>query len=123
MFMPTNPPKIPIKSANTTNNGIIKVVARILVITKYLNGLMADTSIASICSVTFMQPNSAPMPDEIFPAQIRAVIIGETSFIRDRATMHGNHASAPNFTIVGLDCKVRTKPIMKPVIPTNGSAL
>jgi hypothetical protein len=48
----------------------------IRVTTKYLNGLVPETSIASICSVTRMDPSSAPIPEPMRPAQIKAVIIG-----------------------------------------------
>jgi hypothetical protein len=46
-----------------------------------------ETSIASICSVTRMDPSSAPEP--MRPAQIKAVIIGPISHYRN--THHGWH--------------------------------
>jgi hypothetical protein len=49
------------------------------VTTRYCTGLAPDTSIASICSVTFILPSSAPMLDAILPAQIMAVITGPIS--------------------------------------------
>src|SRR6187397_2496717 len=110
-------------SANTTKRGTMSVVASTLVTTKYLYGLMADTSIASICSVTFMEPNSAPIPEEIFPAQINAVITGAISRINESATIPGNQDSAPNSANVGRDWMVSTNPIIKPVIATNGMDL
>ncbi|MNR14078.1 hypothetical protein D3C85_1305300 [compost metagenome] len=70
-----------------------------------------------------MEPNSAPIPDEILPAQIKAVITGAISLISESATIPGNQDSAPNLTNVGLDCNVRTKPIMKPVMATKGNDL
>ena len=93
------------------------------VTTKYLNGLMAETSMASICSVTFIEPNSAPIPDAILPAQIKAVITGAISRIKDSETILGNQLSAPNCTIVGRDCTVKTNPMMKPVTMTKGNDL
>lgn len=84
---------------------------------------MAATSIASICSVTFIDPNSAPIPDDILPAQIRAVITGAISLIKDSETMLGIQDSAPNFDIAGLDWMVNTSPIIKPVMVTNGKDL
>ena len=51
------------------------------VTTKNLKGFVPETSIASICSVTFMEPNSAPILEPILPAQIKAVIIGPISLI------------------------------------------
>ena len=51
--------------------------------TRYLNRLVPNTSIASICSVTFIKPNSAPMLEPFFHAQIRAVNAGPISHIND----------------------------------------
>ena len=82
--------------------GIVSVVAKTRVVTRYLNGLMADTSIASICSVTFMEASSAPIPDPILPAHIRAVITGPISRTMAMPTMEGIHDAAPNSTSVGL---------------------
>jgi hypothetical protein len=62
MLNPIYPPIIPIKSAKITSNGIMNVVAQNTRNNQYLKGLIAATSIASICSVTFMEPNSAPIP-------------------------------------------------------------
>ena len=103
MFIPIYPPNMPIPSANITSIGTISVVAKIRVTTRYLNGLIAATSIASICSVTFIEPSSAPIPDEIFPAQISAVITGAISLINESATIPGNQDSAPNLARVGRD--------------------
>ena len=110
-------------SAKKTNTGTISVVASMRVTTRYLYGFIPETSMASICSVTFIEPNSAPIPDAILPAQIKAVITGAISLISDNATIPGNHDSAPNSARVGRDCNVSTRPIMKPVIPTSGSDL
>ena len=41
--------------------------------------------------------------EAIFPAQINAVITGAISRISERETILGNHDSAPNFDMVGLD--------------------
>lgn len=64
---------------------------------------MAETSMASICSVTFMDPSSAPIPDDTLPAQIKAVITGAISLINERETMPGIQDSAPNLDIAGRD--------------------
>src|SRR6187551_2145150 len=97
-------------SANTTKRGTISVVASTLVTTKYLYGLIAETSIASICSVTFIEPNSAPILDAIFPAQIKAITTGTISRTNESPTILGNQDSAPNLTNVGRDCIVSTNP-------------
>jgi hypothetical protein len=46
----------------------INVAANTLVTTRYLKGFVPLTSIASICSVTFIDPSSAPILEPIFPA-------------------------------------------------------
>ena len=55
--------------------------------------MVADTSIASICSVTFIDPSSAAIFDPTFPAQIRAVTSGANalrSFAKgDPVVVHG----------------------------------
>ena len=48
--------------------GNIKTQAVTLVNTRYLYGLEAETSIASICSVTFIAPSSAPILEPTLPA-------------------------------------------------------
>ncbi len=103
--------------------GSINVADRTLVTTRYLKGFVSDTCIASICSVTFIEANSAPIPDPTFPAKISAVITGPISRINETATIAGSNDSDPNFARVGLDCIVSTSPIMKPVIATKGRDL
>ena len=84
-----------------------------------LKGLVPETSIASICSVTRMDPSSAPIPEPMRPAQIKAVIMGPISLIMETLTMAGIQETAPNCCKVGLDCRVNTNPIMNPVTPTS----
>ena len=81
----------------------INVAESTLVTTRYLNGLVPETCIASICSVTFIDASSAPIPDPTFPAKINAVITGPISRIIETATIAGSQDSAPNFANVGLD--------------------
>ncbi|MNT13631.1 hypothetical protein D3C72_1486070 [compost metagenome] len=106
-------------SPNNTKTGSIKVVAMIRVTTKYLKGLVPDTSIASICSVTRIEPSSAPIPEPILPAQIKAVIIGPISRIIEILTIDGIQETAPNSIRVGRDCKSKTNPIINPVTATR----
>src|ERR1700749_1741301 len=95
--------------------GIAKVVAITRVQTKYLKGLVPDTTIASICSVTRMEPNSAPMLEPTFPAAIRAVTSGASARIMAIDTNDGSHDDAPNCSNEGLDCLVKITPTIKPV--------
>lgn len=97
-------------SPRIISRGNIRVAALIRVTTKYLNGLVPETSMASICSVTRIEPNSAPIPEPIRPAHINAVIIGPISRIIEMLTMEGIQATAPKSSKVGLDCKSENKP-------------
>ena len=90
-----------IKITYTVSIGRMKVVAKILVTTKYLNGLTPETSIASICSVTRIEPSSAPIPELTLPAKISAVITGPNSLTIVIPTDPGKNASAPKRTSTG----------------------
>src|SRR5579875_3861177 len=107
------------KALYSISIGIIKVVASTRVTTKNLNGLTADTSMASICSVTFIEPNSAPMLEPTFPAAINAVTKGANARIIAMETKDGSHELAPNVDNEGRDCLVNTMPVMKPVSVIN----
>ena len=118
-FAPTKAPSIEMKSAYTVSTGNISVVAIMRVAARYLNGLVPDTSIASICSVTFIDPSSALIPEPIFPAQISAVTSGPISRTMEMADIAGRNEPAPNSTIVGRDCRMSTKPSINAVAPTR----
>src|SRR3954467_13715104 len=95
--------------------GTITVHASTRVATKYLKGLIAETSIASICSVTFMEPNSAPMLEPTFPAHIKAVTREPSARTMAMEINEGSQDVAPNSASDGLDCFVKTIPVIKPV--------
>src|SRR5476649_2686159 len=95
--------------------GIANVVANTRVQTKYLKGLVPDTSIASICSVTRIEPNSAPMLEPTLPAAINAVTRGASARIIAIETNPGSQDVAPNSANDGLDCLVNITPTIKPV--------
>ena len=105
------------------SKGIIKVVASTLVTTRYLYGLMADTSMASICSVTFIEPSSAPILEPTLPAQISAVTNGANALMMAIETSEGNQEVAPKSANDGRDCFVKTSPVMNPVMEIRGSDL
>src|SRR6185436_15552367 len=100
-------------SAYTTNNGNIKVVAATRLTTRKENGRVPETSIASICSVTFILASSAPMLDPNFPAQIRPVISGPKERTTACETREGNQDSAPKDASEGRDWRVKTTPARK----------
>src|SRR5688500_15970839 len=99
------------------------VVATTRLTTKNLNGFTAETSIASICSVTFIDPSSAPILEPTLPAAINAVTNGAKALIMAIATREGSHELAPNSASEGLDCFVKTRPVTNPVKLINGSDL
>src|SRR5262245_16717497 len=100
--------------------GTINVVASVRVTTRYLYGSTAETSIASICSVTFIDPSSAPMLDPTLPAAISAVTSGASDRISAIAISDGNHEVAPNAASDGRDCFVNTTPVTNPVSVISG---
>src|SRR6195952_3384424 len=98
---------------------MVRVVSNTRVHTKNLKGLVPDTSIASICSVTRMEPNSAPILEPTLPAAIKAVTNGANARIIAIDTKPGNHDDAPNCNKDGRDCLVKIKPTIKPVSVIN----
>ncbi len=99
------------------------VVATTRLTTKNLNGFTAETSIASICSVTFIEPSSAPILEPTLPAAINAVTNGAKALMMAIATKEGNQELAPNSAREGLDCFVKTSPVTNPVNEISGSDL
>src|SRR6476660_8538234 len=99
---------MPTSAVYNTSIGIIHVVASTRVTTKNLKGFVADTSMASICSVTLIEPNSAPIFEPTFPAQIREVTNGASARMIAIATRDGSHEAAPNSESEGRDCFVNT---------------
>ncbi len=63
--------------------------ANIRVAAKYLFGSTPDTAIASICSVTFIDPNSAPMPAPTRPLTTNPVMIGPISLMSEKTMTDG----------------------------------
>src|SRR3954467_11367080 len=112
---------MPTKPVYIINMGIITEVAITRVTTKNLNGLVADTSIASICSVTFIEPNSAPILEPTLPAQMSAVTSGANALMMAIEISEGSQEEAPNVCKEGRDCLVKTSPVIKPVSEISGS--
>ncbi len=69
---------------------------------------------ASICSVTRMEPSSAPIPAPTRPLAIRPVMIGPVSFISENMITAGNKDLAPNRTRLSRVCRDRTTPVAAP---------
>ena len=62
------PPHIPTKSAMMVSSGSITQVAIMRGVTSFWIGSVPSARMASICSVTFMDPSSLAMPVELRPA-------------------------------------------------------
>src|SRR5690606_32089130 len=97
------------------------VVAMIRVEIKNFVGFVPETSMASICSVTFIELSSAPICDPTFPEAINAVTKGAKARTIAMDIREGNHEVAPNSSKEGLDCFVKTKPTIKPVKLIKGN--
>ena len=108
-------PIMPTNAEYNISTGCINVEAIIRVTTKNLKGLVAETSIASICSVTRIEPNSAPILEPTFPAVIKAVTNGANARTTAMEIREGSQELAPNVESEGRDCLVKTIPVIKPV--------
>jgi len=93
------------------------------VMTRKWKGFNAATSSASICSVTRIDPISAPIPAPRRPASTSEVITGPISFTTDKANMLGSTASAPNRTRVPRLCMASTTPMASPVMEVSRKLL
>src|SRR5690606_8094760 len=111
------------KATYNINIGIMMEVATTLLTTKNLKGLIPETSIASICSVTFIEPNSAPICEPTFPAAIKAVTKGASALITAIPITEGSIALAPKSAEEGRDGFVNTNPIINPVTANKGRDL
>ncbi|MNL00748.1 hypothetical protein D3C87_1211900 [compost metagenome] len=100
---------------------MVMVAASTRVETRNLKGLVAETSIASICSVTRMEPSSAPILEPTLPAAISPVSNGARVRSNAIPTNEGSHEVAPNSDKDGRDCLVNTIPVMKPVVEISNA--
>jgi|GEM_PF-3672742 len=95
--------------------GIIIVVATMRLTIRNLNGFVPETSIASICSVTFIELSSAPICEPTLPEAMSAVTSGARARTMAMDISAGSQEVAPKSSSDGRDCLVNTKPTMKPV--------
>src|ERR1700691_966977 len=116
----TQPMKMPQKSAASVNNGSIKMHANTRVAARYLYGSTAEAVIASICSVTFMDPSSAPIPAPARPLTTNPVITGPLSLTMENTMMAGRNDLAPNRTRLSRVSSDSTTPMADPASATNG---
>ncbi len=70
---------MPTKSAMIVSSGSITPVAINRGVTSFCTGSVPNARMASICSVTFIEPNSLAIPEALRPATISAVNTGPSS--------------------------------------------
>ncbi len=119
----TQPMRMPQKSAARVSRGITKTQANTRVAARNLYGLTAEASMASIWSVTFIAPNSAPMPAPTRPLSTSAVMIGPISRMIERMITAGRNVLAPNRIRLSRVCRARTTPVAAPASATSGRDL
>src|SRR6266404_3292812 len=73
------PPVRPTRSEMMLRKNSITTVATTRGVTSFFNGSTPMARMASICSVTFMEPSSLAMPLELRPATIKPVSTGPSS--------------------------------------------
>ena len=102
-----------------TGSAITQATMRVT--TRYLNESTAVASRASICSVTFIAPSSAPMPAPIRPERSRPAVSGPVSLTSARARPAGIMASAPKRSSEARVCIDSTTPTAMPATAINGT--
>lgn len=116
----SHPPTSPRKSANTVNKGSTIAVASRRGLISFNTGSVPSARIASICSVTFIDPSSLAIPDEFRPATISAVNTGPISRTSVIATIMPTWLVAPYVCKARDICNAITAPLKKPVRITTG---
>jgi len=74
---------------------------------------------ASICSVTFMDPSSAPIPAATRPLTTKPVITGPVSFSSENTITAGSMDFAPNRVKLSRVCRAKTTPVAAPANATK----
>ena len=89
-------------------------------VTSFLLGSVPSARMASICSVTFMEPSSLAMPEALRPATINPVNTGPSSRTMENETNCPVSESDPNCCKVVEVCSASTAPVNDPVRITIG---
>ena len=84
-------------------------------------GSVPSARMASICSVTFIEPISEAMPAALRPETISPVSTGPSSFTMESETNWPVLLTAPNSCSAVTDCSARTHPVKKPLRMMMGS--
>ena len=117
----TKPPVSPTRSEMMLRKNSMTTLAMTRGVTSFLVGSTPMARMASICSVTFMEPSSLAMPLELRPATIRPVSTGPSSRTMESETSLPVSDSEPNCCSVLEVCSASTAPVKKPVRITMGS--
>ena len=120
-FSARKPPRIPAKSINVVSSGTAMMQARMRVTARYLKELTAVASSASICSVTFIAPSSAPMPAPTRPDSSSPAVSGPVSRIIAIARPAGIIETAPNRSSDARVCMESTTPTATPDTKISGA--
>ena len=115
------PPVSPTRSEMMLRKNSMTTAANTRGVTSFLVGSTPIARIASICSVTFMEPSSLAMPLELRPATIKPVSTGPSSRTIESETSWPVSDSEPNCCRVLDVCSASTAPVKKPVSTTMGS--
>ena len=87
-------------------------------VASFLMGSVPSVLRASICSVTFIEPSWAAMPEPTRPATMRPASTGPSSRIMEPATRRPKYIDAPKVWSCTLDCSASTIPVKRPVSNT-----
>ena len=115
------PPVSPTRSEMMLRKNSMTTVATTRGVTSFFEGSTPIARMASICSVTFMEPSSLAMPLEFRPATIKPVSTGPSSRTIENDTSWPVSESEPNCCSVPEVCSASTAPVKKPVSTTMGS--
>ena len=114
------PPKVPTASEMMVRKKSVKMVAKRRGVTSFFSGSVPRARMASICSVTIMEPSSLAIPEALRPETMRLVSTGPSSLIIERLTSSPVIAVAPNCAREEADCSASTPPVKNPVRITMG---
>ena len=78
--------------------------------TSFFTGSAPSARMASICSVTAIEPTSAAMPAPMRPPTMTAVSVGASSRENERPMMRPVYSMPPNFCRPKANCTAMTMP-------------
>ena len=90
------PPMVPTVSEMMVRKNSMITVAKSRGVTSFFSGSVPSARMASICSVTIIDPSSLAIPEAFRPETMRLVSTGPSSLIMERLTNSPVIAVAPN---------------------------